>query len=258
MPPAPERLLRMWHQAAEEGSWPGQGTTPHLLWTHARDSTPCSLGACFSLALTPTDSGTDSGSDQLSVGCALAGDFGRRLLARQATELLERCENPSAACVFAAACDGQDIVLLRVCSGMVVGLDPYCGTPCPTDRTPPLPLLRGWDLVGPCTLPRAPPEGFAALMRILRSPPALLNGCTLPLEHVTVSTPLFAGKLELGRRLGCGGSSHVYARRLPGDPTPAVVKLARAGTAAVRALFEAEEATLLSLSAAPRTRPRAC
>ena len=157
--------------------------------------------------------------------------------------------DPSAACAFAAACDGQDVVLLRVRSGMVAGPDPYCGTPCPTDRTPPLPLLRGWDLVGPCTLPQAPPEGFAALMRILRSPPALLNGCTLPLEHVTVSTPLFAGKLELGRRLGCGGSSDVYACWLPGDPPPAVAKLARAGTAAVRALFEAEEATLLSLSA---------
>jgi hypothetical protein len=65
-----------------------------------------------------------------------------------------------------------------------------------------------------------------------------------------VTTPLFTGRLRLGLRLGCGGSSDVYACSLP-DDSAAAVKLARAATAHVRALFEAEVASLSALSTAP-------
>ena len=244
MPPAADSLLRMWYEAAAEDSVPHSGAEPDVLWTHARDNTPCSLGACFSLELKRWD------ANQLDVGCAQAGNYGRRLVARQATELLERNADLSTLCVFTAASNGEDVVLLRVRSGVVTGPDPYCRTPCPIDQTPPLPLLRGWDPSFPTAVQKAPPAGFAALVRILHMPPALLNACTLPLEYVDVATPRFTGRLMLGRRLGCGGSSDVYACSLPGDSV-AAVKLARAATANVRALFAAEVASLSALSTAP-------
>ena len=214
------------------------------MWTHARVNTPCSLGACFSLELKRWD------ASQLAVGCAQAGNYGRRLMARQSTELLERSVDLSTLCVFTAASNGEDVVLLRVRSGVVAGPDPYCGTPCPMDQTPPLPLLRGWDPTCPTAVQKAPLAGFAALMRILHMSPAMLNACTLPLEYADVTTPLFTGRLRLGLRLGCGGSSDVYACSLP-DDSAAAVKLARAATAHVRALFEAEVASLSALSTAP-------
>jgi hypothetical protein len=244
MPPAASSLLRMWYEVAAEDSVPHSGAEPDVLWTHTRDNTPCSLGACFSLELKRWD------ANQLDVGCAQAGNYGRRLVARQATELLERSADLSTLCVFTAASNGEDVVLLRVRSGVVTGLDPYIGTPCPMDQTPPLPLLRGWDPSFPTAVQYAPPAGFAALVRILHMSPALLNACTLPLEYVDVATPRFTGRLTLGRRLGCGGSSDVYACSLPIDSV-AAVKLARAATAKVRALFAAEVVSLSALSTAP-------
>ena len=245
MPPAaPVSLLRMWREAALEDSVPLSGAAPDVLWTHARDDSPCSLGACFSLELKRWD------ASQLAVGCAQAGNYGRRLVARQATELLERGADLSSLRVFAAASTGEDVVLLCARSGVAAGADPYCGTPCPMAQTPPLPLLRGWDPARPAAVQRAPPAGFAALMRILHTPPALLNMCMLPLEHVDVTTPLYTGRLTLGPRIGSGASSDVYACSLPGEQA-AAVKLARAPTAHVRTLFEAEVASLSALSAAP-------
>jgi hypothetical protein len=247
MPPAAESLLRMWYEAAAEDSVQHSGAVPDVLWTHARDITPCSLGACFSLELKRWD------AKQLAFGCAQAGNYGRRLLARQATELLERGTDLSTLCVFTAASNGEDVVLLRVRSGVVTGPDPYCGTPCPMDQTPPLPLLRGWDPTRPTAVQEEPPAGFAALMRILHMSPELLNACTLPLEFVDVATSLFTGRITLGTRLGCGGSSDVYDCSLPADSFPhaAAVKLARAATAHVNTLFAAEGASLSSLSEAP-------
>ena len=244
MPSAANSLLRMWYEASAEDSVPHSGAVPDLLWTHTRDSTPCSLGACFSLELKRWE------ASQLAVGCAQAGNYGRRLMARHATELLERSADLSTLCVFTSASNGEDIVLLRVRSGVVEGPDPYCGTPCPMDQTPPLPLLRGWDRNCPKAVMKAPPKGFAALMRILHMSPALLNACMLPLEYVNVKTPLFTGKLTLDLRLGCGGSSDVYSCSLPNE-TAAAVKLARAATAHVCKLFAAEVTSLKALSDAP-------
>ena len=245
MPPAADSLLRMWYEAAAEDSVPHSGAEPDMLWTHARDTTPCSLGACFSLELKRWD------ASQLAVGCAQAGNYGRRLMGRLATELLERGAELSTLCVFTAASNGEDVVLIRVHSGVAAGLNPYCGTPCPMEQTPPLPLLRGWDATRPTLVQAAPPAGFAALTRIFSMSPELLNACTLPLEHVDVNMPLFTGRLRLGLRLGCGGSSDVYACSLHDGARPAALKLARAATARVRTLFEAEAATLLALTTAP-------
>jgi hypothetical protein len=244
MPPTADSLLRMWYEAAAEDSVPHSGAEPDVLWTHTRDTTPCSLGACFSLELKRW------ATDQLAVGCAQAGNYGRRLLARQAVELRERNADLSTLRVFTAASNGEDVVLIRVRSGVVAGPDPYCETPCPMEQTPPLPLLRGWDPALPTLVQAEPPAGFAALVRILHMPPARLNACMLPLEHVDVNTPLFSGRLELGTRLGCGGSSDVYTCSLPGHAT-VVVKLARAATEGVRLLFEAESVSLSALSTCP-------
>ena len=244
MQPPEERLLRMWCEAALEDSVPHSRALPDVVWTHSRDSTPCSLGACAGLEIKRFIPG------QLAVASAQAGNYGRRLVARHAAELLDRSADLSTLCVFMAASNGEDVVLLRCRSGVVAGPDPYCGTPCPMEETPPLPLLRGWDPARPTEVQESPPAGFAALMRLLHVPPALLNACTLPLESVDVTSPLVTGRLQLGLRLGCGGSSDVYACSLP-DGSPAAVKLARAATAHVCSLFEAEVSSLSALSTAP-------
>jgi hypothetical protein len=245
-PEGEARVLRLWREACAEDSVPHGGAEPDLLCTHVRDASPCSLGACFSLEVKRWV------ADQLDVGCAQAGNYSRRLLARQAMELLERGAPLSDLAVLAAASNGMDIVFLRVRSGVCAdGPDPFCGTPCPTEQSPPLPLLRAWDPARPTEVPRTPPVGFAALVRVLRMPPALLNACTLPLERVMLTVPgLVSGELRLGARLGCGGSSDVYACVLP-DDVAAVVKLARAATRRTNQMLDAETSSLRALHAAP-------
>jgi hypothetical protein len=240
-----ERVLRLWREASIEDSVPHAGAEPDVLCTHVRDTSPCSLGACFSLEVkrwTP---------NHLDVGCAQAGNYGRRLVARHAMELLDRGALLPDVAVLTAATNGEDIVFLRVRSGVRAGEDPFGGTPCPTEQSPPLPLLRDWNPAHPTSVPQTPPAGFAALVRVLRMPPALLNACTLPLERITVmAPPLLSGELPLGVRLGCGGSSDVYACTLPSG-IAAVVKVARAATSRSSAMFSAEEKSLHALRAAP-------
>ena len=141
-------------------------------------------------------------------------------------------------------------MLIRVRSGVVAGPEPYCETPCPMEQTPPLPLVRGWDPTRPTLVQAAPPAGFAALVRILHMPPARLNACMLPLDQVDVISPLLSGSITLGTRLGCGGSSDVYTCTLPGGSI-AALKLARAATERVRALFEAEAVSLSAMCKCP-------
>ena len=244
-PEGEKRELRLWPEASIEDSLSHSGAQPDVLCTHIRDMSPCSLGACFGLELKRWIAA------QLEVGAAQAGNYGRRLVARHAMELLERGAPLLDVAILTAASNGEDIVFLRVRSGVRAGEDPFGGTPCPTEQSPQLPLLRGWNPSHPTEVPRTPPAGFAALVRVLRSPPALLNGCTLPLERITVKAPpLISGELRLGVRLGCGGSSDVYECTLPSGKS-AVVKVARAATSRSSAMFSAEKASLQALHAAP-------
>ena len=255
MPQSEGCPLRMWYEAAAEDSVPHSRAKPDLLWTHRRDQTPCSLGACFSVELKRWSDA------ELGVGCAQAGNYGRRLMFRQVTELLERGANLTELRVYAAASNGADIVFVCVRSGVVEGPDPYSGTPCPMYHTVPLRLLRDWNPRDPASVPGPPPAGFEALVRILNALPEQLNECALPLTRLEISSPVFHGRLELGLRLGCGGSSDVYACSIPvtdGIPGPAaaaavrhVVKVARCATSHMNKLYKAEATSLEELATAP-------
>ena len=255
MPQSEECQLRMWYEAAAEDSVPYSRAKPDLLWTHRRDQTPCSLGACFSLELKRWSDA------ELGVGCAQAGNYGRRIMFRQARELLERGANLTELRVYAAASNGADIVFVCVRSGVVEGPDPYSGTPCPMYQTLPLPLLHDWNPRNPASVPGPPPAGFEALVRILHALPEQLNECALPLTRLEISSPVFNGRLELGLRLGCGGSSDVYPFPIPvadGMSGPAaaaavrhVVKVARCATSLMNDLYKAEAASLAELATAP-------
>ena len=243
--PEDKRVLRLWREAAVEDSVPHAHAQPDVLFTHIRDMLPSSLGACFSMEFKRWV------TTLLEVACAQAANYGRRLTARQVMELLDRGAALSDVCVLTAASNGLDVVFIRVRSGVRAGEeDPFGGTPCPTEQSPPLPLLREWNPAHPTRVPTTPPAGFAALVRVLRMPPALLNACTLPLERITVSAPpLMSGELQLGVRLGCGGSSDAYACTLPNGDA-AVIKVARAATRRTNAMFDTEARSLQALGAA--------
>ncbi len=85
--PADGGSLRMWHEAATEDSVVEARAKPDMLWTHARDNSPCSLGACFSLELKRWDEA------QSSVGCAQAGNYCRRIVALRAQGGLDHHEH---------------------------------------------------------------------------------------------------------------------------------------------------------------------
>ena len=236
--------LRLWREQSADDSVPHARAVPDVLCTHPRDATPSSLGTCFGVEIKRWSDA------ELDMGCAQGGNYGRRLVARRSMELLERGDELSAVAVLVAASNGADVVFLRVRSGVRAGEEPFGGTPCPTEQAPPLPLLRGWNPADPTVVPLKPPAGFTALWRVLHTEPALLNGCTQPLESITVDAPpLFSGELQLGMRLGCGGSSDVYACTLP-DGASAAVKVARAATSRVNEWFDKEQANLERLRTA--------
>ena len=235
--------LRLWREASADDSVPHARAVPDVLCTHPRDATPSSLGTCFGVEVKRWSDA------ELDIGCAQGGNYGRRLVARRSMELLERGEELSTVSVLVASSNGADVVFLRVRSGVRAGEDPFGGTPCPTEQSPALPLLHDWNPADPTVVPLTPPAGFTALWRVLHTAPALLNRCTQPLESITVAAPpLFSGELQLGMRLGCGGSSDVYACTLPGGVS-AAVKVARAATSRVNEWFDKEQANLEKLRA---------
>jgi hypothetical protein len=239
--------LRAWHGKVAADAVAAAAMAPDQVWTHARDNAVSTIGALIMFEVKKPD--------DLDDAVAQAAKYLRRRVAALFHEANARGETGHDIFALAAATDGCRVVFLRMTSGARAdGVFPINLQPCPVIATVPLPLLIGWDFVNAeWAPPSAPPAGFTALVRMLRAPPDKL-GNELPLASLVV-TPEPTGDsvtLDFAARLGCGGTSDVYALRAPaGDRLAgAVAKVPRVATAAVDAQFRREVAALEALTCA--------
>ena len=216
--------------------------------SHVRDRLPSLLGAAVLVEVKPPGELDNAKTQVLS--------YARRRMRELFAAARLRGDVPLHQLqVFAVATDGLQVVVLRVLSGAPEQGSFKGAVPCPSFISPPLPLLSGWDFVtGVGHLPETPPEGWVALSRLLCSDAdALVGSAVLPLSYVRAeltdhSPPCVT--LELGIRLGCGGTSDAYAL-LAGTPqvaSGAVLKLARGATKSIVKAFDAEETALRTLA----------
>jgi hypothetical protein len=125
---------------------------------------------------------------------------------------------------YGVATDGVHVVIARMRSGAPGPGASFSGAaPCPVEETAPLPLLGGWDFCAPPPnfALEPPPEGFSALLRLFASHQLLAGGGALErlCARLHQCGPGAAGGggqggevvIQLGERLGCGGTSDVYA-----------------------------------------------
>jgi len=96
-----------------------------------------------------------------------------------------------------------------------------------------------------------PPEGFAALLRLLCAPAERLNACAVPLTAVDLACEPFHGRTELGRRRGCGGSADVYEVEHPSTGETLALKLPRCSSLSVSRSMHAEAGALHALASSP-------
>ena len=254
--------LRLWAGVRAEDDIAADAMTPDQVWTHSRDAAPTSLGALFIVEV-KKPGGLAAAVDQ-------AVNFARRRVAKLFHEADSRGESAHDVSALAAGTDGNEIVLVRVLSGAPADGDFQDAVPCPALKSEPLPLLPGWDFVDAAWMPpAAAPRGFAALARVLRAPLEAFGG-GLPLlsldaeiDTVSVAAPGAVGgapaagsvvefvSLSFSERLGCGGTSDVYAFSPAADPrfANACAKVPRFATSAVEAQFSREASTLRALEA---------
>jgi hypothetical protein len=244
--------LRLWSGGVAAGC-----NTADFLFTHLRDRLPSLLGAAVLLEVKPPG--------ELEAAVTQALNVARRRMCELFAAAQRRGNVPLHALeVFAIATDGLQLVVLRVVSGAPERGRYEGAVPCPSYKSPPLPLLAGWDFVAAAGhLPQAPPAGFVALSRVLCADAESLIGAAMPLKSVraelvaddAAGMPAEVLKLRLGTRLGCGGSAEAYA--LAADALPAaggagaVLKLGRSATAKLAELFQAEERALRALAGTP-------
>ena len=257
--------LRLWYEATIADSIPFAEACPDVTWTHARDVCASSLGALVCLELkrwglsqlplvreTPTPYKLlHSLTRCLSQAIAQAASYTRRIVGRHVREAHDRGEQLCAIAAVSVACVGSHVVLLRVRSGVPADEDFSAAQPCLTERTPALDLLGGWDPKKPADVALKPPEGFAALLRLLCAPAELLNACAVPLRVVDLDCKPFHGRTVLGRRLGCGGSADVYEVAHPSTGEKLALKLPRCSSSSVATWMHAEAAALLALASSP-------
>jgi len=179
-----------------------------------------------------------------------AASYTRRVVGRLVREADARGDPLHAVSAFSVACVGSHLVLVRINSGAPEHGSFKDALPCPAACTEALALLAGWDPAQPCAaLAAQPPPGFVALLRLLHAPAALLNACAAPLREVELDSPRLRGRVELGPRLGCGGSADVY--QLSVCDQQCALKLPRCSTEAVALSFAAEASALTLLADAP-------
>jgi hypothetical protein len=166
-------------------------------------------------------------------------------------EAHDRGEQLCAIAAVSVACVGTHVVLLRVRSGVPAGEDFSAAQPCPTERTPALDLLGGWDPKMPANVAVTPPEGFAALLRLLCAPAEHLNACAVPLTAVDLDCQPFRGRTVLGARLGCGGSADVYEIEHPCTGEKLALKLPRCSSSSVTKWMHSEAEALRALASSP-------
>ena len=268
----PAERMRLWQEERVHDDAGGAHIAPDFTLTAARDASPSVIGALFCIEIKLP------GEIEFAVRQACA--YMRRRVYRLCQEADDRGEDMDKIEAFGVALDGDHVVLLRMASGAPGGGASFSGAvPCPVQMSPLLPLqLNLWR-----TLPPPPPQqqqqlggsapaGLTALRRLFAAPVSLLGGLASPLLslRVTLQSAAQAKKkcspadwgavrqhrgeveeLQLGDRLGSGGSSDVY--HLSDSSSAAsgagrIVKLARFGTKHVLRSFEAERRSLAALA----------
>jgi hypothetical protein len=235
--------LRVWLGKPAGDDTAAAAMAPDQVWAHARDAAPSTIGALVIVEVKKPGG--------LENAIAQAAKYSRRRVAALFHEADARGETGHSVFALAVATDGARVALLRTSSGAPADGNFAHAQPCPSLVTAPLPLLEGWEASGaPFAPPRSAPSGFAALVRVLRAPLAAL-GTTAPLEALQAIIGGALTPLAFSSRLGCGGTSDVYAVAAadPGERLAcACAKVPRFATAAVEAQFSREAAALVALA----------
>jgi hypothetical protein len=143
---------------------------------------------------------------------------------------------------------GSHLRLLRMRSGAPADGNFADAQPCPIEWTPVLPLLADWDPRAPAaSCPPAAPPAFSALLRLLLAPPLLLNPLAAPHAAVELACGLLQGVVQMGDRLGCGGTCDAYCVVAVASG-PLVLKLPRCASEAVARAMAAEANALRALA----------
>lgn len=254
----PRAALRVWRRRSAEDDVCGSDIEPDFSLTTARDAAPALLAALVVVEVKlPVRGGLAYAESQTRI-------YLRRRLYRACCDLDARGERLDWAFAMGVATDGVSLSLVYMRSGAPAPGDSFVdATPCPVSVSEALPLFPGWDFRAPLVLPAtAPPAGFVALARLCATAPGEL-GVGTPLSAHLRADVVWAVRggaaepceLELGDRLGCGGSSDVYACAAPAAAAAAgstglFAKVPRFVTSAVRAAFDAEATSLFELRAA--------
>ena len=255
---AASTTLRVWHDSPAPDDVARAHVRPDFTLTSLRDAAPSTIGAKLVCEVKLPGS-FESAAFQTRAYC-------RRCVYKRCCEADARGEALDGIAAFGIATDGITLAVVRVASGAPPAGASFAGAkPCPVLQSAQLALLPGWDF---CTPPSSsdwtePPAGFRALLRVCSAPSAL--GGDVVLDSLRVSLALCSGAgghmlaaphnevtLSLGKRLGSGGTSDVYACD-GGDAffgvewRVCVLKTARTATSDIAADFDAERSALLAL-----------
>ena len=273
----PAESKRVWQEECLPDDAGGAHVAPDFTLTAARDAAPSVIGALLCIEVKLPGEITDA----VEQACA----YMRRRVYRLCQEADDRGEDMDKIEAFGVALDGDSVVLLRMASGAPAAGASFVGAvPCPVLQSPILPLkLNDWRTTGQQPQPQQSqsPAGLTALRRLCAAPASLLGVSTCPLQtlHATLQGVAQAGadgcsardwgaalsggkevELQLGVRLGCGGSSDVYRLSCSENSTSSTstsdsasggectVKLARFATDYVLTSFEAERRCLSALA----------
>lgn len=234
--------LRVWHERTAEDDVAAAKIRPDFTLTHVRDTGVSTVGAAIMIEVKlPNAPALDDAVTKL---CA----YLRLRVYKLCCERFSRGEPFHDIFALGAASNGRTVVLVRILSGAPApgGSFPDA-VPCPSISTT-YPLLD-WDFCTRVDFARfLPPAGFAALARLCCSAGALGDAAPLASLRANVAwvkdgvgAPRVAVELELGLRLGSGGTSDAY--EWAADAT-AVVKVSRCQTVEIVADFAAEERAL--------------
>ena len=266
----PISLWRVWSEVLVSDSLDADEMEPDVTLTSKLESAPSALVAVgYGEWKRPPKPGHGGGRYSLAAA-QQSRNYARRGVLRLTEEADDRRDDASQIQMIAFGSCGHDIVFSRVSSGAPPVGTSFCdATPFPSQQSQPLPLLAGWDFVSTSWRPPAePPEGFAALARMLSTPRDRLVATIGPLQSLVVQwspkdTSLQQAasnapqhNLPLGDCLGAGGTSDVYRLgcsfttsggvTVQGDS--AVVKVPRAATASVCESYKAEVKALVALA----------
>ena len=236
-------LLRVWYEEQHEQGIDSHHIIPDLSCTAWTDACLSTIGCLFSLELKKLV--------RIMASIFQSGNYGRRTISQRFHEALRRREDPSKIWTIVAGSDLMSIAFSRIRSGAPAPGGSYSGCkPCPTQVSRHLTLFgEAFEFTAEsiANLVRetraAPPEGFRALVRVVRGGEALARDQ----HHCLLGRISICGgdaPLILDERLGCGGTSDVYRSGVR------AVKIPRHTSTKIVAQYEHEHAALEDLKRA--------